>query len=166
MRQSVGGWVVLAAIAASCAGCGGYNPHAIGNMPPVVHQVAVMSTPAGITIATAMRQVTGNQAAVGTGQVPGTYTWGPVVGNRNAYYVNFEVPINLAGIAQALGYKPKSYVSSTIEGEDWVYIHPLANTAFNKLYYDPSTNWALFAFRLTATGQVLDRSWDAVDVNS
>jgi hypothetical protein len=43
---------------------------------------------------------------------------------------------------------------------------PLPNEAYQRLYFDPSTDLANFDFKLLPDGAVVDESWDAVLVNS
>lgn len=155
----------------------GYNPNAIGNMPGPVQQVLNTATLSGNNIGVNILDVTGNQAYIGRGSIPGDYSYGPVENQGdNIYYVDLNVPIDMQGIEKQLGYKPQvstSAVSSdattnstTLSYEDYINIVPLPNQAFDRLYYDPNTHMAVFSFKLNPNGTVMDESWDAVAVNS
>jgi hypothetical protein len=153
------------------------NPNAIGNMPGPVQEVLDTPTLSGNDIADNILTVTGNESYIGQDIMPGDYSYGPAddQGN-NTYYVNFNVPVNLAGIAKQLGYHPAIYTSDISSGnetdttttayDDYVSILPLPNEAFDRLYFDPNTHMAEFSFKLNADGTVMDESWDAVAVNS
>lgn len=145
------------------AGCG--NPHAIGNMPGPVRQVLDTSTLAGINIGSAMLRVTGNQDDIGKGQLPGSYTEGPAAGGEG-YYVQFEIPIDTGGIEDRMGYLPGVQGSETVAGDVYMNVDPLPNEAYDRLYYNPSDGWASFEFKILPDGAVMDRTWDAVLVNS
>lgn len=168
--------VMLAAGAILLAGCG-YDPNAIGNMPGPVQQVLDTPTLSGNNIAVNILNVTGNQGLIGRGTIPGDYSYGPVENaGTNTWYVDFEVPIDLNGIATNMGYQPQistsavapnnGITSSTVSEEDYVNILPLPNLAFDRLYFDPNTKQATFSFQLNANGTIMDQSWDAVAVNS
>ncbi len=155
----------------------GYNPNAIGNMPGPVQQVLDTATLSGNDIAINILTVTGNQAYIGRGTIPGQYSYGPADSQGdNTYYVTLDVPVNMAGIQKQLGYRPeisRSTISSgdtadstTLSFSDYVNILPLPNEAFDRLYFDPNTHMATFSFKLNADGTVMDESWDAVAVNS
>ncbi len=157
-------WGVLGGVLlAVLAGCG--NPHAIGNMPGPVRQILNTSTLAGTNVATAMLEASGNQGDIGKGLVPGYYTSGPAEGGQG-YYVTFQIPVDRAGIEARMGYAPQVAVSDTLPGQVYLEVRPLPNEAYDRLYYDPSTGLAEFAFKLLPDGTVIDQSWDAVLVNS
>lgn len=162
-------FTVIAALLAGgvlLAGCGD-NPNAIGNMPGPVQQVVDTATLSGNDIGINMLTVTGNQAYLSRGTIPGYYSYGPAQDQGdNTYYVNFDIPINLAGLQKQLGYQPRPIISTTMPTEAYVNILPLPSLAFDRLYYDPNTRYARFAFKLNANGTVMDESWDAVAVNS
>jgi hypothetical protein len=151
------------ALLAILAGCG--NLHAIGNMPGPVRQVLNTSTLAGTNLATAMLEATGNQAQIGKGQLPGYYTYGPAEGSQG-YYVQFQIPVDSSGVEQRVGYEPQVSASATLAGQVYMEIRPLPGEAYDRLYYDPSTQLASFDFKLLPDGAVMDQSWDAVLVNS
>ncbi|NMP23119.1 hypothetical protein [Sulfobacillus harzensis] len=154
-----------------------WNPHAIGNMPGPVQQVLDTPTLSGNDIFINMLQVTGHQGDISRGILPGDYSWGPTSEpSDNVWYVDFEVPVNLSGIAKQLGYPPpvsRSSISSgnpesgnTVAFDDYVRIKPLPNEASDRLYFDPDTRMAKFSFKLDANGMVMDESWDAVTIDS
>lgn len=154
-----------------------WNPHAIGNMPGPVQQVLDTPTLSGNDIFINILRATGHQKDISRGVMPGDYSWGPTSANgNNVYYVDFEVPVNLSGIAKQLGYPPqvsKSSVPSgnpesgnTIAYDQYVHIKPLPNLASDRLYFDPDTHMAKFSFKLNANGMVWDESWNAVTVDS
>ncbi len=154
---------LLAILVGVLSGCG--NPHAIGNMPSPVRRVLDTSTLAGINVATAMLDVTGNREDIGKGQLPGYYSYGPAE-DPNVYYVQFEIPINRNGIQQRMGYVPQTKASVTVVGNLYMNVAPLPNEAYDRLYYNPTTDLALFKFKILSNGAVMDRSWNAVLVNS
>ncbi|MCL5065914.1 MAG: hypothetical protein M1600_12715 [Firmicutes bacterium] len=154
---------LLAILTAVLSGCG--NPHAIGNMPTSVRRVLDTSTLAGINIATAMLDVTGNREDIGKGQLPGYFTEGPAEASGD-YYVHFNIPVNTAGIQQRMGYLPQEVESLTIVGDVYMEVDPLPNEAYDRLYFNPSTQLASFDFKILTNGAVMDQSWDAVLVNS
>lgn len=160
-------WVRLAALVAGLtvilAGCG--NPRVIGNMPGPVREVLNRGTPSGLTIAVAMLKVTGNQGTIGRGKLPGYYTYGPDQ-EGDGYYVRFDIPVDQSGIEDRLGYRPDVTSSDTLPGQVYLEMPPLANEAYQRLYFDPSTGLANFDFKLLPDGAVVDESWDAVLVNS
>jgi hypothetical protein len=158
--------IPVSAFLALLAGCGNPDPHLIANMPPPVRQVAETTVPAGMSLADAMLEVTGNQDLIGKGRIPGTYLYGPAQSDPSRWRVEFEIPLNMEGIARRLGYQPKPHPSNSVPGADYIYITPLPNEVFDKLYFNPTTGEADFEFVLTPQGQVLDRSWAAVAVNS
>ncbi len=146
-------------------GCG--NPNSIGNMPRPVQQVVNAPTLSGSNIGVNMLRVTGNQSFIGTGNIPGYFNFGPAQDQgSNTYYVNFEIPVNLAGIQRWMGYAPKAIESTTYINYDYINIEPLPNLGYDRLYYDPNTKYAAFRFKLNADGTIMDESWDAVAVNS
>ena len=152
-------------LATGLTGCGTKNT--IGNMPLTVRKIVNTSTLSGQNIGTNILRVTGNGNYIGSGKIPGYYNYGPAYYNgSDAYYVSLEVPINVAGIERRLHYMPHVLGSTTLVGQVYIYLPPLPNEAFDRLYFDPSTRLALFKFKLLPTGQVLDVSWDAVLVNS
>ena len=134
-------------------------------MPGPVRRVLDTSTLAGINIATAMLDVTGNREDIGKGQLPGYYTYGPT-DEPNEYYVRFQIPVDRSGIEQWMGYLPEETPSETLAGEVYMEVNPLPNEAYDRLYFDPSTALASFEFKVTGNGAVIDQSWDAVLVNS
>ncbi len=147
------------------AGCG--NPNSIAAMPRPVQQVVNAPTLSGNNIGVNMLLATGNQSYIGSGVIPGYYNFGPAQDQGSAtYYVNFEIPVNLAGIEKRMGYEPKGIQSTTYINYDYINIEPLPNEAYDRLYYDPNTNYAPFRFKLNADGTIMDESWDAVAVNS
>lgn len=155
----------LATVAVLAAGCGA--PDAVGNMPGPVQRVVDTGTLSGRNIGINMLTVTGNQSYIGTGRIPGYYNYGPTEqNNNNTYYVNFHVPVDLSGIEHQLGYRPRPVYSSTIPNNVYVNIDPLPDEAFDRLYYNPSTRYAKFSFKLNPDGRVMDESWDGVAVNS
>ncbi len=152
-------------LAVGLTGCGTRN--SIGNMPLTVRKVVNSSTLTGQNIGTNILQVTGNGSYIGSGQIPGYYTYGPAYYNgSDAYYVTLEVPINVAGVEKRLHYMPHLIASTTLPGQVYIYLPPLPNEAYDRLYFNPGTRLASFNFKLLPTGQVLDVSWDAVMVNS
>ncbi|MDA8195562.1 MAG: hypothetical protein M0Z53_16440 [Thermaerobacter sp.] len=161
------GWLpVLVVGSGILSGCAS-NPDAIGNMPGPVQQVVNTATLSGDSIGQAMLIVTGNQSYLGTGNIPGTYSYGPADdASNNAFYVNFNVPTNLSGIRQALGYTPRMLPSVAYPTTVYIHVQPLPNESFDRLYYDPSTRLATFSFKLNANGSIMDESWNAVLVNS
>lgn len=160
-------WLRLAALGIGLilvlAGCG--NPRVIGNMPWPVRTVLNRSTPSGLTIAVAMLKVTGNQGTIGRGKLPGYYTYGPDQ-EGDGYYVRFDIPVDDGGIEEQLGYRPDVIPSETLPGQVYLEMPPLPNEAYQRLYFDPSTDLANFDFKLLPDGAVVDESWDAVLVNS
>lgn len=146
-------------------GCG--SPNAIGNMPGPVQQVVNTPTLSGNALGDNMLIVTGNRAYIGTGKIPGYYNYGPADGAaNNTYYVNFEIPVNLADLRKQLGFGPHPVISSTLPDQVYINIQPLPNESYDRLYYSPTTHLARFSFKLNANGTVMDESWDAVAVNS
>jgi hypothetical protein len=153
-------------MAAILAGCG-TNPNQVANMPGPVQQVLDTPTLTGNDIGTNMLKVTGNQALIGTGRMPGYYSFGPAEPQpAQTYYVDFEIPMNFAGLDRRLGYDPKPVESTTQPTLDYVDISPLNNLAGDRVYYNPNTHYAPFAFKLMPNGTVVDESWNAVTVNS
>ncbi|AUW93012.1 hypothetical protein BXT84_02805 [Sulfobacillus thermotolerans] len=147
------------------AGCG--SPTSMGNMPGPVRRVINIPTLSGSNIAVNMLKVTGNQSYIGTGRIPGYYSYGPAYDDgSNTYYVTFEVPVNMQGIEKQLSYLPRPIASTTIVDDVYINIPQLPGLAYDRLYYDPSTRLAPFSFKLLPSGAVLDESWDAVLVNS
>ncbi|MBX5467677.1 MAG: hypothetical protein K6U14_09350 [Firmicutes bacterium] len=157
---------MAAAVGLVLAACGNPDPHRIADMPPPVRAVAESPSPSGMTLADAMLTVTGNLNLVGSGTLPGSYLYGPSQADPTRFRVEFFIPLNFDGIARRMGYRPKPHPSVSLPGEEYLYITPLPNQAFDKLYFNPTTNEAEFDFVLTPSGQVLDRSWAAVAVNS
>ncbi len=160
--------LALAAImgaGAILAGCGSQT--SMGNMPGPVRRVVNTPTLTGRNIAVNMLNATGNQSYIGTGRIPGYYSYGPSYDDgSNTYYVTFEVPVNTRGIEKQLSYIPRPVESTTILDDVYINIPQLPGLAYDRLYYDPSTRLAPFSFKLLPTGAVLDESWDAVLVNS
>ncbi len=155
----------MAVLGVTLAGCG--SPTSLGNMPSPVRRVVNTPTLSGENIVDNMLNATGNQSYIGTGHIPGYYSYGPSYDNgSNTYYVTFEVPVNINGIEKKLSYLPRPIASTTIVDDVYINIPALPNQAYDRLYYDPSTELAPFAFKLLPTGAVLDESWDAVLVNS
>ncbi len=147
------------------AGCG--NPNSIAGMPRPVQQVINAPTLSGDNVGVNILLLTGNQSYIGSGTIPGYYSFGPAQDQgSNTYYVNFEVPVNLSGIQKRMGYDPKAVESTTYLNYDYINVEPLPNEAYDRLYYDPNTNYAPFRFKLNADGTIMDESWDAVAVNS
>ena len=157
------------------AGCGAPNPHLIGNMPGVVQQVLDTSTPHGETIFDAILTVTGNASDIAQGLLPGSYTYGPAastfggnpsyyIGGYPSYYVNFEVPVNLKGLSNMVGSMPQPQMSQTEPGQVFITLS-VPDLASDRLYYDPSTKEARFAFGLEPNGLILGRSWDGLAIN-
>lgn len=161
-------WAIpsLLLVAGFIAGCGN-NRDVVGNMPGPVQQVVDTPTLSGQNIGQAMLRVTGNRSFIGTGRIPGFYNYGPTEdASNNTFYVNFEVPVNLAGIQRDLGYTPHPVPSTAYPDLVYINVPPLANEAFDRLYFSPTTLLAPFSFKLDANGAVMDESWDAVLVNS
>lgn len=151
------------------AGCGHVRPdHAIGSMPGPVQEVLDTHTFAGPTIAAAILTLTGQRRYLATDSLPGYYSYGPArdAVTAGSYYVDIEVPVNLAGVARRLGYPALPVRSTAYRGLDWIPVVPLKGMAGDRLYYNPRTGYASFLFRLEPDGAVLDESWDAVAVNS
>lgn len=162
-----GTWLWGIGCAMGCVGCGPHNPHVISSMPAPAQQVLNTPTLTGNTIGDNILDATGNQGFVGTGQMPGYYSVGPAGEAANgAYYVDFEIPVNLPEIRRQLGYLPHPIPSTTEPGEVYLRIQPLPNQAYDRLYFTPDNDLAVFAFKVNANGSVMDESWDAVDVNS
>lgn len=159
-------WIMsIGMLAAGLSGCG--SPHSIGNMPGPVQHVLQTPTLSGKNIMTNILTITGNQSYIGKGRIPGVYNYGPARdGVNNAYYVNFEIPVNYEGIKQHVGKTPRPIISSSLPTLVYIRIPPLANQAYDRLYFDPNTRWAPFRFKINANGSVIDESWDAVSVNS
>jgi hypothetical protein len=136
-------------------------------MPGPIRRVVNTPTLSGRNIVDNMLNATGNQSYIGTGHIPGYYSYGPSYDDgTNTYYVTFEVPVNIEGIEKNLNYSPRPIASTTIMDDVYINIPALPNQAYDRLYYDPSTELAPFSFKLLPTGAVLDESWDAVLVNS
>ena len=157
---------LLLLLSGMLTGCGG-GPNAIGNMPGPVQQVLNTATLSGNNIGQAILIVTGNRSYLNTGRIPGKYNYGPANDASNyAYYVNVIVPVNMSGIRHDLGYTPHMLPSTTYPTTVYIHVQPLPNESYDRLYFDPNTQWATFSFKLNANGSIMDESWDAVLVNS
>ncbi len=154
-----------------------YNPNALGIMPQPVQEVLNTPTLSGHDIAFNILDITGNQSEIGRWHIPGEYSYGPVQNaGDNTWYVIFNVPINMRGIIDRLGYRPQVETASissdlteqttTQSYDNFIRIVPLLSQSFDRLYYDPDNHMATFAFQLDPYGQIMDESWDAVAVNS